>query len=251
MKIHNHHLLILMLLCLVIFTPPAPAQSRDRVVLATLDWEPYIGRTLKQQGYVAMIVKQAFERSGMDVEIQFHQWSRVIGLAKQGKVDGYFPEYYSDTITDYARFSDPIPGGPLGFFKRSSSKISFTSIERLKGFRIGVVKGYTNTKAFDMANFLIKHPVKDDLSNLKLLLAGRVDLVVADKYVGEYLVRTHLPSQASAIKFLPKILEEKALYVCMSKRSSRPHVYLNAFNSGLRQMKADKTLEKLLPQTLP
>lgn len=249
MTSRNNHILILTLLWMSILTPMA--QARDRVVLATLDWEPYIGRNLKQQGYVAMIVTQAFKRSGMDVEIQFHQWSRVIGLAKQGKVDGYFPEYYSDAITDYASFSDPIPGGPLGFFKRTSSKISFTNIEKLKGYRIGVVKGYTNTKAFDMANFLIKHPVKDDLSNLRLLLAGRVDLVVADKYVGEHLVRIHLPSQASAIEFLPRILEEKALYVCLSKKSSRPHVYLNAFNNGLRQMKADRTLEKLLPQTLP
>ncbi len=249
MSFRNHCILFLLFLCLAIF--PSASQARDRVVLATLDWEPYIGRNLKQQGYVAMIVTQAFKRSGMDVEIQFHQWSRVIGLAKQGKVDGYFPEYYSDAITDYASFSDSIPGGPLGFFKRTSSKISFTNIEKLKGYRIGVVKGYTNTKSFDMANFLIKHPVKDDLSNLRLLLAGRVDLVVADKYVGEYLVRLHLPSQASAIEFLPKILEQKALYVCMSKKSSQPHVYLNAFNSGLRQMKADKTLAKLLPQTLP
>ncbi len=223
------------------------AHAGEKVVLATLDWEPYIGRKLKDQGYVAVVVREAFKRHGIDVEIQFHQWSRVIGLAKKGRVDGYFPEYYADSITAYARFSDPIPAGPLGFFKRTDTDIDFTTLEALKGYRIGIVKGYINSREFDMANYLEKHPVKDDLSNLKLLLAGRVDLVVADKYVGHHLVNLHMPDQLAAIKFLPKILEQKDIFVCISTKIQKTDYFLNAFNKGFRQMKADHTLDALLP----
>jgi ABC-type amino acid transport substrate-binding protein len=217
------------------------------VILATLDWEPYVGRDLKDRGYVAVIVREAFKRSGIEVDIQFHQWSRVIGLAKKGRVDGYFPEYYADSIRAYAEFSDPIPAGPLGFFKRADRKIDFTTLEALKGYRIGIVKGYINSREFDMADYLDKHPVKDDLSNLRLLLAGRVDLVVADKYVGHHLVNLHMPDQIAAIKFLPGILEQKDIFVCISTLIPETDYLLNAFNSGFRRMKEDHSLDDLLP----
>jgi len=227
------------------FASPAPA--RDKIILATLDWEPYIGRQMKNQGYLAVLVRQAFELSDIDVEIQFHQWSRVIGLAKKGRVDGYFPEYYAHSITSYARFSDPIPAGPLGLFSRNELKIKFTTLEDLRGYRIGIVKGYVNSREFDRTNFLDKHPVKDDLSNLRLLLAGRVDLMVADKYVGFHLLKRHMAKKMADIKFLPTILEQKDIFVCISTKGHRAHIFLDTFNKGLRQMKTDGTLDILLP----
>lgn len=65
-----------------------------------------------------------------------------MGLAKAGKVDGYLPEYYADGIKAYAVFSDPFPGGPLGFFKRKGDDITYNTLEDLKGLKIGTVKGY-------------------------------------------------------------------------------------------------------------
>lgn len=226
---------------------PATIMAREKIVLATLDWEPYIGRQMKNQGYLAVIIQQAFNRSGIDVEIQFHQWSRVIGLARKGRVDGYFPEYYAESINTYARFSDPIPAGPLGFFIQKDSRIKFTGLEDLKGYRIGIVKGYINSKEFDAATFLDKHPVKDDLSNLRLLAAGRVDLMVADKYVGFHLLRRHMPEKLAKIKFLPTILDQKDIFVCISTKIQKTGYFLNAFNRGLEQMKIDGTLDSLIP----
>lgn len=224
------------------------SQAQERIVLATLDWPPYVGQDLEGQGYTAVIVKEAFRRSNIEVDIRFNQWSRVIGLARRGEVDGYFPEYYAKSIQAYARFSDPIPAGPLGFFKRADSDIEFTGLKALIPYRIGVVKGYINTTEFDAANFLDKHLVNDDLSNFKLLLAGRVDLVVADKYVGNYLIREHMPEQFSKIVFLPRLLEKKEVYLCIGSGKKNTYLFLNAFNSGLRQMKADGSLARLLPR---
>ena len=221
-----------------------------RITMATLDWEPYVGRHMKNQGSIAVIVKEAFKRSGIDLQIQFHQWSRVVGLAKKGLVDGYFPEYYADSITSYARFSDPIPAGPLGFFKLKDAKIEFSTLKSLTGYRIGIVKGYINSKEFDMADYLEKHPVKDDLTNLKLLLAHRVDLVVADKFVGFYLANRHLPDQVADIEFMPRILENKDVYVCVCNTLKSQAYLLNAFNRGLASMRVDGTLDLFLSNLL-
>ena len=93
-----------------------------------------------------------------------------------------------------------------------------------------------------------KHTVKDDLTNIRLLLAGRIDLMVADKFVGHYLVRQHMPLRAGQIKFLPRILEEKKIFVCISNQIRGAEGILAAFNRGLAGMKADNTLDNLVPE---
>lgn len=229
----------------------AAGTERKTIVLATLDWPPYVGKALPSKGYIAAIVTEAFKRSNIDASIRFHRWSRVIGLARKGEVDGYFPEYYADAIRSWASFSDPIPAGPLGLFRRKGSDIRFTGLKDLIPYRIGIVKGYINSRDFDTAHFLNKHPVNDDLSNFRLLMANRVDLVVADKYVGYYLVKQHMPDQFSKLEFLPRILENKEVHVCIRSGKKASHFFLNAFNRGLREMKADGTLDHLLPEETP
>jgi len=71
-------------------------------------------------GYVAVLVKEAFKCGGADVKLEFNQWSRTLGLAKSGKGDGYFPEYSAEGVKEYAIFSDPFQGGPLGLLSEPS-----------------------------------------------------------------------------------------------------------------------------------
>jgi polar amino acid transport system substrate-binding protein len=234
--------------CLVVLLllVATPALAAEKVVLATLDWEPYIGQSMKDQGYVAAVVREAFKRGGYEVELQFNQWTRTVGLAKSGQVDGYLPEYYAEEIKEYASFSDPFSGGPLGFFKLKSSDVSYTSLQDLKGLKIGTVKGYANTAEFDAADFLAKEPAKDDLTNFKKLAAGRLDLVVADKFVGMQILQKEMPEKADDIVFVDKSLEDKDLYVCISKKSTSHDAALAAVNKGLAEMKADGSIDRIL-----
>lgn len=226
----------------------ATANAGEKINLSTLDWQPYIGKDMKNNGYVAVLVKDAFRRGGFEANFQFHQWSRVVGLAKSGKVDGYFPEYFSESVKAYAIFSDPFPGGPIGFFKLKGKNIFYDRLEDLKGLKIGIVKGYVNTKEFDEADYLNKDAAKDDLTNFKKLVAGRLDMVVADKFVGLNLIKKHMPDKAGQIEFIAKPLEEKNLFVCISNEVDNSEAKVKAFNEGLKQMKADGTIDNLLAE---
>lgn len=222
------------------------AWANDKVVLATLDWEPYIGQNLKNHGYVALIVKEAFKRGGYDIEYDFMQWSRVIGLAKAGKVDGYFPEYYSEELKENYFISSEFPGGPMGFFKRKNDDISYKTLQDLVGHKIGVVKGYVNTAEFDAADYLTKDPSTSDLINLKKLLADRIRLMVADKFVGLNLLNQNMPDKTGEIEFMLPPLEVKNLYVCISKKTDNGKKIHAAFNKGLAAMNKDGTVQKIL-----
>ncbi len=228
-----------------IFTA-STAIAGKKVVLASLDWEPYIGQKLKGQGYVAELVKEAFKRKGYDLEIKYMPWARVIKMAKIGKYDGYFPEYFAETLkTDY-KVSSPFPGGPLGFFKRKGDTIKYNSIKDLIPYKIGVVRGYVNTKEFDEAGYLKKEEANDDITNFKKLLKKRIDLVVSDKFVGKYVVAQNNPTDLEYIEFMNPPLENKDLYVCISKKATNAGAIYKALEEGLKEIKADGTIDKIL-----
>lgn len=232
---------IFLLICINIF-------SENKIVrLATLDWEPYIGQNLKNNGYVGELVREAFLRVGYDVEYTFLPWARVVVSTKQGKYDGYFPEYYSEDIEEEFIFSDKFKGGPLGFFKKKGSNITYKKLIDLKTYKIGVVRGYVNTIEFDQADYLIKDEATSDLQNITKLLKNRMDLIVADKFVGLYTLEKELPNEnKDAIEFLEPSLEEKSLYLCFFKANEKSKELSRVFNQGLEKIIEDGTFDKIL-----
>lgn len=234
-------------LCLaVMLVCPAGGGAEPAVRMGTLDWRPYISQTLENQGYVAEIVREAFRRGGLSVTFSFLPWARAVYMSKSGQLDGYFPEYHAREVEAYAVFSEPFSGGPIGFFKRSDSPVAFETLEDLKPYTIGVVRGYINTEAFDSAAYLRKEPVRDDLSNIRKLLKKRVDLIVCDRFVGLDLLKRHFPDEEGRIEFITPPLAVKELHVCFSKKTPGYEMRVERFNAGLRLMKADGTLDAIM-----
>jgi len=229
---------------------------KNTIILTTLDWQPYIGQDLPNYGYVYQIVKKIYEQRGYKVVIKFYPWARTMQLAASGEIDGYFPEYYNEDLKKDFYFSDPYPGGPAGFYGRKDINYKFKTQYDMKDFhaltsyRIGIVRGYTNTKYFDSANYLQKEETTDDLSNLKKLYYNRVQLIFIDPNVANYLIRTYLikqyPDYFEKTYFITPELEYKFLYVCIARKAPYAQKKLQDFNAGLKELKQTGELNKLL-----
>ncbi len=227
-----------------------------KIILTTLDWQPYIGRDLPNYGYVYQIVKYAFEKKGYKVEIRFLPWARTMNLALNGEADGYFPEYYNSELEKDFYFSDPFPGGPVGFYAREDIQYKFQTEYNMKNFyaltpfKIGIVRGYTNTKYFDEANYLNKDETTDDLSNLKKLYYNRVQLIFIDPNVAKYLIQSYLiqryPDYNEKTYFMRPELEYKPLYVCINKKVKNAQKKINDFNEMLSYLKKEGLLKQIL-----
>ncbi len=224
----------------------APAQAGEKVRMATLDWEPYIGQSLRNQGFVAEIIRAAFFQAGIEVELDFLPWARAVKMAADGRYDGYGPEYMAEEVKRHSLFSDPFPGGPLGLFRKKGRNITYKTLDDLKPYRIGVVRGYVNTREFDAADFLTKEEAPDDLTNLKKLVKNRLDLVVADKYVGLYLAQRHLGQDAGMVEFVEPALEMKELYWCFSLKAPGHETRVRQFNEGLKKITADGSIRRIM-----
>lgn len=225
-----------------------PGVAKPVVRLATLDWEPYIGPKMPDQGYAAALVRAAFADQGMKVEIEFYPWARALHLARTGAVDGLMPEYYNPSRESEFKYSAQFPGGPLVLYKRRGDKIAFSvdpvkqqdaALRALSAKRFGVVRGYLNTPVFDAAEYLRKEEANDDATNLRKLVYGRIDLAVIDRRVAEHLIRTQYPGYAGEIEPMSPALAEIPLYIAFSRKSPRQPQALAAFNRGLAAMHKD------------
>jgi len=225
------------------------------LTLATLEWEPYIGPNMKNNGYVFEIVEQALKRSNITVDIRFFPWARAVNTAQSGKRDGLFPEYYDEGRLANFVFSDSFPGGPVGLYKRKNNKIAYSvdpqkhqteALKALEKYKFGVVRGYVNTKEFDAASFLKKEEVNSDETNLKKLFKGRIDFIFIDKYVAKHIIVTKYPHYLDELEFMEPPLEIKPLYIAFSKKAKDYDSKLKAFNSGLKKLEKDGSLTKIM-----
>ena len=235
--------------CMLSLMSCSTATADNIVILNTLDWEPYIGQKLPDQGFVSVIVSEAFAASGYVVELSYMPWVRAKATAREGKADGCMPEYYLEEDKDGFFISDPFPGGPLGFFKRKNDPTTYTKLSDLQGRRIGVVRGYVNTEEFDRADYLQKEAANDDLTNIRKLMGGRLDLIVIDKFVGLYLLQQEMPDKVGEVEFLDPPLEEKTLHVLIAQQASDAEAKIKAFNEGLNKLKENGKIDMLMKRS--
>ncbi len=233
------------LIAMVLLYLPCLCHAGKSITIATLEWEPYIGTRLENQGFMAQITRIAFKSQGYDVQYVFLPWKRAVVMAEAGIYDGYFPAYWARRRLKKSIFTDAIIAGTIGFFKKKSDTIVFTDLKDLKPYRIGVVRGYINTVEFDAADYLTKEEAVSDLQNLQKLAGNRVDLIVCDRFVEQYLVKHYLPDLASRIEFMKPALQVKNLYICISKKAENAQKKVAVFNKGLQQIKKQGIFNKI------
>jgi polar amino acid transport system substrate-binding protein len=246
-----------LLLLLALGAAHAAEPARPRLNLATTTWEPYVGESLPGKGYVYQLVTAAFDRAGYDVDIRFYPWPRVLALGHDGAIDAALPEYYDEMRKQDFVYSTPFPGGPVGFcaMRTRGIKLPASLAERpaealaqMRELHFGVVRGYLNSPAFDAAD-LKKDEARDDETNLRKLIHGRVDLVVIDRYTARHLLRGVLRDDAARIECLDPPLAQQQLYVMFPRKRAGYEKLAEDFNRGLAQVSAAAELAAIMQRT--
>ncbi len=223
------------------------------VQIATLEWPPYIGRDMPKNGYIANITRAAFQAAGYrlrDINIEFMPWQRAVDLTREGEYDGVLCMYPSEERTRLFRLSDPVPGGPVVLFKlESRDDVDFDgTMESLRGYKIGVIAGYVNSRAFDEADYLDKAEVPTNEQNLRQLLAGRVDLIAMDHLVANYILALRIPGKLKQIKPLKPPLALNNLHVGFSRNVAESERKWRDYNEGLARIRQSGKLKSILEE---
>jgi polar amino acid transport system substrate-binding protein len=231
----------------IVSVSSALVAAQDKVVrIATLDWPPYTGKDLPEGGATTNVVRAAFEKVGYKVEVEYRPWKRAIDMAKKGtdEVIAYFPGYHCHHQSGFVA-SEPIGNGPLGFAEHVDAPITWDSVDDLgeQQMKIGTVLGYANTDEFDAkvgTGYILAVPSNDDLTNLKKLARKRIDAVVIDKLVLEYLKASEasLKGSTDVLQFNAKPLDDKTLFLCF-RDDDGGRTTKHIFNAGLEQVDSE------------
>ncbi len=232
----------------VLFSPVASAT--EEIVVTTLEWAPYTGSSLPKLGATTEVVRQAFEKIGLDAKVEIVPWKRAISMAKDGnEAIAYFPGYHCKHMDGFTA-SEPIGNGPLGLAEHVDAPIAWTSIDDIgeQKLKIGTVIGYSNTEEFDEkagTGWVRAIAAKDDITNLKKLLRKRIDAAVIDKLVLSYLLATDpaLKDVKGQIQFDERPLEEKTLYLCFWD-NEEGRALRDRFNEGLKDIAVDDIVDR-------
>lgn len=247
----GNRLLHMTILALALALLPGRPAGAEVLRLTTLQWPPYTGVGVPRLGTMTAVVSGAAARVGDRLELRILPWKRAVRTGEQAPgYAGYFPLYWTPERAERCHLSAPIGTSPLGFAEPADAPLSWTSPDDLAPYRLGTVEGYANTATFDRLaadGVLRVEPVVDDVTNLRKVVAGRIDGAVIDAMVMDYLVATtpDLKASADALAFNERLLEEKTLHVCF-RRTPQGKAQRDRFNEGLKKINAAATIAEVM-----
>lgn len=218
----------------------------DSVKILTIEWAPFTGAKLKNNGFAAYIVKRALEVKGHNVTFTYVPWARGLKEVEKGKFDGLIPAYYNEERARKYSVTSEFATAGSQLFQNINKKISWSKLEDLKSYSIGVMRGYSNGKEFDNAKFLKKIPVSKLSSNIKKLGKGKIDLLIDDPLVVKNALNTELSEYKSIISESGPILTTKGLHVLFSRKISNSMKLTNDFNEGVKKLRSSGEYKKIM-----
>ncbi|UZP65891.1 transporter substrate-binding domain-containing protein [Desulfovibrio mangrovi] len=227
----------LLLLVLVLNLPAA----KERLTIVCDIWPPY---QMEEQssaitGFSTEVVTRVLDNMGEKYNpIQAYPWKRALELFQHGNVDALFSANHTKAREVYALYpSVPIVESPWVIWTRDTA---ISSLQDLKGKRIGVVSGYSYTREFweFIQVYCTVEEVYSDELNFKKLQIGRLDALAAE--LGNGL---HIARNLGATNIFPNRdlqIKTDGLYI-MFKRSSTSPEFINRFSEELvRFRKSDE-----------
>ncbi|WP_019615688.1 substrate-binding periplasmic protein [Psychromonas ossibalaenae] len=232
----------LLLIVIMLFSPNLLAQ---KITLANGEWAPYLSKDLKQYGYIAHIVSEAFAEEGIEVEYVFLPWKRGYEQAKEGKYDGTLIWGFSEERAADFLYSDVVAVLGTGLFVQKGKNIEWNEMKDISKYNIGGVLGYAyGTENLEASGAMKIKRISSDEANFKKLASGRLDIVLENGDVGlEIVTRLGLNDKVS---LLPKLLTSRDYSVIISKNTKNAQVLVDAFNRGFQKLKADGRYQKYI-----
>lgn len=225
-------------------------------LLVADEWCPYnCAQEDAQPGYVIDLLQAIFTQAGMPATYLVTPWTRAIRMVEQGKADllvGTTPE-----ITPHLLLSLPIGENRTCFFAARGSSWHFQQMADLHEQRLGVIQDYGSYDAGGVLDRYIASspPAQGKVlratgaqalqKNFRMLLAGRLDVVVENCTVGTYrLQKLGLMEKIQLAGRLDSF--NGTVNIGLNPNAPDAQKWLTLINQGLNERRRNGELERLL-----
>lgn len=124
----------------------SPGIGSETWKVTSLNWQPYAGETLKNQGRSVEKLKKLLKKNRINIEVEFYPWNRAKLKAKESAYLGYFPAWPEEVKEGFVA-SVEIDSSQIGFIKLENKAITYkTNKELFEKYRFGIVESYVYPK---------------------------------------------------------------------------------------------------------
>jgi polar amino acid transport system substrate-binding protein len=215
------------------------------VTLVSTEYPPYFAKTLPEGGTLVALARAALSASGRELTVVYRPWARLLKELEHGSHDGVVAVWFKEERTSYLIYTDPVVDTSIGFYARKGTENNAADLLALRGKTIGTVRGYANPPRFEAAK-LRTEEANDDLGNLRKLEAGRLDLVLIDRALAQWLIRKEIPQAIDTLVWLNPALETMPLYIGISRNKPGAQALAKDFNRGLAEIRRNGEYARIL-----
>ncbi|MBF0413167.1 MAG: transporter substrate-binding domain-containing protein [Desulfamplus sp.] len=224
----------------------AICEADEKIVRAAADpYPPFVDPEDTREGLSLVIVRAAYKTQGYTVKMEYVPWARAEALTIQGKYDILPDVWMNEKNKQSMMFSEPYTVNIVKFIKNADDPFEYNGLESLKGKKIGTVRGYNYSDEFQASKNFIREDVVDLITNIKKLIAKRIDLTLEDEIVAKVIMAKDDPSMLSKIKFTKNAFISNNLYISSGFANPRHKELIEAFNKGLAEIKANGEFNKI------
>lgn len=234
-------------LAVVVMLAALPAMAQP-VKLATGEWAPFVSKKMEGHGFTAEIVQHALLAAGIEPEMEFFPWARCEQSMQSGDAKAAFPYARTAEREGMYVYSEPIAVSRNVLFflpEKMGQDFDFTSLETLKDYKIGGVRGNYYEKTFKEAGVTVDYASSAE-SSVKKLYLGRVDVMPENELVGWQLIKTTYPDEQDKFAATATAMDEQTLHLIAPKDDAEAKKIIEAFNKGLAAIKQDGVYESIL-----
>jgi polar amino acid transport system substrate-binding protein len=233
--------LFLAALCL-----PLMGAAQERTLIAAADpYPPYVDPQVPGEGLAMEVVRAAFKTQGYTVKLEMMPWVRAEKGVSEGRYDILVDVWRTEARAKELMFSTAYATSKIKFIKRKENPFEFTGLDSLAGKRVGVIRGYGYSDAFNAATNFTREEVPSMEHNLNKLLINRIDLTLEDEITAKGLIQKMGPKVGEQLAFTSNSLASNPLYVAAGLKHPRHKDIIEAFNRGLQAIKADGVFQAI------
>ncbi len=230
---------------MVIFLFGGTCFAATDITAASDPWPPFTNPDTPEQGLSLEIARAALGTQGYTITMNFVPWARAEEGVRQGNYDILTNMWMTESRKKDFLFSEPYAENQIKFIKRKGDPFEYENLESLKGLSVGVIRGYGYGDDFWSAPDFRREETGDLVTNVKKLVAGRIDLTLEDEIVARYILSQKAPELLEQIEFTEGSLSSNKLYVASGFKNASHKELIEAFNKGLAEIKADGTYDAI------
>lgn len=231
-------------LILVFFVLNSLAQS-DGLKLSSDVWPPFTN--VEGEKAIAIdIVKTALERANISSSTIVNDFESVMEGIVTRKYDGSPAFWKSKEREQVLYFSEPYLENQLILVGRKGSDVSLRYFSDLEHKRIGIVEDYAyGDSIVEVADLEIVYG-QDDQENLVNLLSDKIDYMLVDALLIQYLLKYELNDVSMLLEFSKQPFIIRPLYLVLRKDVPDAEHIISLFNEEIKMMIAEGSYNDLL-----